>query len=112
MHGFRDRENISANNSKKTLEAIELYGFDSALEFAYERAIDILLKTPDSDLAVRLLEWSGSLLDDARKFTSNTEPYAKFMQLSSFYRKLAHRVYWYQRSTYKTGASAGFLQII
>lgn len=102
---------IEDRYSKITFDVIESLGFDSAMHLAYNKAINVLEENQESILSVMLLAWSHNLLTDARAAPENQEA-QKLLQLSSFYRKLAHKVYQYQRENDLIAMLPVFLQAI
>lgn len=99
---------IEDRDSNTTLDIIRALGFEAALDLAYDKAINILDKDSESILSVMLLAWSCNLLADSRKAEAGEAE--KLRQLAYFYRKLAHRVYFYQRAENSIGTIPGFLQ--
>lgn len=83
---------IEDRHSKTTLNIINSMGKDAAMLLAYNKGVDIVTRCPDSILPIILLAWSFNLLRDSR------EPGNESLKaLASFYRVLAHRVYFFQR---------------
>jgi hypothetical protein len=101
---------ISKSDTKYTLSAIRDLGFDSALEVAFSKAVSILEKKPDSDMAIKWLSWSTNLLDDARRSSANPPLAEQCYTIAYFYRKLAHKTYWYQRTINKVDFMMDFIQ--
>lgn len=101
---------ISKTDTKYTLNAIKDLGFDIALEVAFAKAISILDKNPESDIALRWLSWSSNMLYDARKCATDSDVAQDCYIISNFYRKLAHKTYWYQRAAHKIDFMMDFVQ--
>jgi len=102
---------IEDRDLKITLEVIENFGFKSAMDLAYNKAMSILKKDEESILPVMLLAWSQNLLSDARN-PENKLYLEDLYQLSSFYRRLAQKVYQYQRNKNSIGKLPGFLHLM
>jgi hypothetical protein len=92
------RYRIEKHDQKLTLEIIRSLGFNKALEKAYSKALYLVANSPTSTLATEWLAWSYNLMDDSRD-ARNEDVASDLRLLASFYRKLAHKVYWFQRST-------------
>lgn len=102
---------IEEKNSRITLDTIESLGYENAMELAYSKALHILNQDQESILSVMLLAWSHNLLEDSRNASTNLKA-NEFRILSSFYRKLAHKVYHYERENDTINMIPGFLQSI
>lgn len=79
----------------KTLSIIRECGTENAISMAYDRALQVVNRDPESILCVILLAWSYNLLTDARRSERSHEK-EDLMTIASFYRRIAHKVYWYQ----------------
>lgn len=93
----------------KTLDIIRLWGYGPAIDLAYEKGKYVLNKDPESILCVMLLAWSHNLLDDARKSDSKWAA-DDLRLLSSFYRKVAHKIYWHQFENNQIGELSDFIR--
>lgn len=101
---------IAKRDMAATLETIKKIGYDEALKFAFNGSMGLLDKEPGSPLATTYLAWSVNLLGDSRSTKSDTDK-TKFLQLSNFYRTLAHRVYWIQRAAGTIDVIPDFMQL-
>jgi hypothetical protein len=99
---------IEDKDSDITLSIIRAAGFENALDLAYAKALRILDKDEESILSVMLLAWSHNLLADAREAVGKEMEDLRY--LAYFYRKLAHKVYFYQRKDNSIAMLPGFLQ--
>jgi hypothetical protein len=91
-----------------SLAAIKTLGFDGALRAALTRA----MAHPDAKAeALRCLKLARSYLKDARAFNFSPGLHSRYLLLASFYRILAHRIYW--KAGFRTEqARHGFLRVI
>lgn len=105
------RQKIQKKDIQTTLESINKVGFDNALVAALEGSITHLIKDPTSPIAITYYSWSVNLLEDSRNAKQNID-FDKFLLLSSFYRILAHKVYWKQIRAGNTGYIKDFIQIV
>lgn len=92
------RYRIEEQDQRLTLEIIRSVGFGVALEEAYQKALYLVANNPSSMLATKWLAWSHNLLKDSREATSE-QVVNDLVLLASFYRRLAHKTYWFQKST-------------
>lgn len=102
---------IEERDRKLTLEIIKNIGFDDALEEAYSKALYLVANTPTATFATEWLAWSYNLLEDSRK-VSSSEVANDLRILSRFYRKLAHKVYWYLRKTEQISDIPAFIRSV
>lgn len=102
---------IQERDQKLTLEIIRSIGFEQALEEAFLKALYLVANTPTSTLATEWLAWSHNLLEDSRKVESD-EVANDLRLLASFYRKLAHKVYWYLRKTDQLAEVNDFIRLV
>lgn len=96
---------IEDRHSKITLDIINTVGYDSAMALAYNKSVEVVTKSIDSILPVILLAWSMNLQKDAREQNN-----ADLSMLASFYRILAHKVYFFQRKNDLIGILPDFIQ--
>ena len=101
---------ISERETRYTLDAISSLGFNIAIDIAYQKAVSIVDSDHSSNVASLWLSWSKNLLADARRYQSSKVLSEECMQLSIFYRKLAHKIYWYQRRLEYIGKIEDFIQ--
>lgn len=85
-------------------------GFDRALDEAYDKALFLVSNSPESTLATEWLAWSYNLLQDSR--TASDEVAEDLKVLATFYRKLAHKVYWWQRKNGHIADLAEFIRVV
>lgn len=95
---------IAKRDMAATLETIKKIGYDEALKFAFNGSLSLIEKDPGAPIATTYLAWSVNLLGDSRSAKADSDR-EKCLQLSGFYRTLAHRIYWSQRA-------AGTIEII
>lgn len=76
--------------TNSTLSAIRTQGFEQALLSAFQKA---MLAKSKIEEARRYLRLSRSFLTEARSFNHSPILFERFLELSSFYRKLAHKVF-------------------
>lgn len=100
---------IEETHVKKTLDIIKSWGFGPAMDMAYDKALKILEREPESILCVVLLAWSYNLLTDSRAVETKWQA-NDLRLLSSFYRKVAHKVYWHQLQHNQIGELPDFIQ--
>lgn len=74
-----------------SLAAIRMLGLEGARRVAFIRAMSC--SNPREE-AVRCLKLSRSYLKDARLFEFSSGLHERYLLLASFYRVLAHRIYW------------------
>lgn len=98
---------IRDRDSQTTSDLIRELGFEQAIQIAYIKGISVTHNEPESILPITLLAWSHNLLLDSRKNSC-----AKLLLLSSFYRKLAHMLYAYQRENNMIAEVPGFIQAV
>lgn len=94
-----------------TLGIIKEIGFDEALDEAYCKALYLVANSPTSTLATEWLAWSHNLLEDSRKVNS-TKIADDLRILSLFYRKLAHKTYWYLKRTNQISDIPAFIRSV
>ena len=102
---------IEERDQNITLGIIRSIGFEEALEEAFKKALYLVANTPTSTLATEWLAWSHNLLEDSRKLESE-EVSSDLRLLASFYRKLAHKVYWYLKRTDQLGEMRDFIRLV
>lgn len=91
-----------------SLAAIKMLGFEGALRAALVRAA---AHSDARSEALRCLKLSRSYLKDARAFSFSSGLHSRYLLLASFYRVLAHRIYW--KAGYGTEQTRhGFLRIV
>jgi len=91
-----------------SLAAIRILGFEGALRTAFSR---IMSQPNTREEALRCLKLSRSYLKDARAFHFSPGLNERYLILASFYRILAHRVYWHS-GTDSEQVRQGFLRIV
>lgn len=111
MTSISNKYKIPKRDLTATLETIKRIGFDEALRLAYDGSILFLQKEPAHPISTTYLAWSDNLLNDARAAKTDAEN-AKFLQLSKFYRLLAHRIYWMQRTEGSISVIKDFMQLV
>lgn len=74
-----------------SLAAIKMLGFEGALRVAFTRAMACAKPREE---AFRCLKLSRSYIKDARIFEFSSGLNSRYLLLASFYRVLAHRIYW------------------
>lgn len=102
---------IEDKSRELTLEIIRNIGFDLALEEAYSKALYLVANSPTSTVATEWLAWSHNLLEDSRK-AGPPEEIRDLLTLSSFYRKLAHKVYWYLKKNRQISDMPDFIRLV
>jgi hypothetical protein len=110
MKKLNPKPRISKRDLESTKEAINRLGFHGALDFALGGIRAATASKPDHDFATTMMAWSGNLLADARK-ASSEEASKRLYELAHFYRILAHRAYWFQRKHGKIDKFKEFLQL-
>jgi hypothetical protein len=103
------RYRIEEQDQILTLEIIRQIGFESALDEAYNKALYLVSNNPSSMLATKWLAWSHNLIKDSREAGSN-QIANDLASLASFYRRLAHKTYWFQRSIGQISELAEFIR--
>ena len=101
---------IQKRDLAATLETIKRVGFDAAMKLAFDGSILFLEKEPSNPVATTYLAWSINLLADSRATKSDADV-KKFLQLHKFYRTLAHKIYWKQRTDGTLGVIKDFMQL-
>jgi hypothetical protein len=101
------KHKIETEDQERTLLIINDIGFENALKIAFDKVLEIMSKNPDAALATKWLSWSYNLSEDARVATDKKEI---LLFLAKFYRRLAHQVYWHQRSLNQIGYIRDFIQ--
>ena len=102
---------IEEKDQRLTLEIIKSIGFEEALEKAYSKALYLVANSPKSTLSTEWLAWSHNLNLDSRGVESS-DLANDLLLLSSFYRRLAHKVYWYQKKVGSIGDLAEFIRLV
>lgn len=110
MSSISHKYKIQKKDLAIALETIKRLGFDAALKWAFDGTCLKLEKDPDCPLATTYLSWSVNLLNDARSTKTEAEE-EKLRLLANFYRLLAHKTYWRQRSDGTISAIKDFLQL-
>lgn len=105
---YNTKYKIEENEKVRTLEIIEILGFDTALDAAYKKALEVLATNPDVASANIWLAWSYNLNNDGKK-QQGIDQQALY-SLATFYRKLAHKIYWHQRRVGSIGYIKDFIQ--
>ena len=100
---------IEETEKRRTIEIIDALGFEIALTAAYDKALQIVEKNPDVASANIWLAWSYNLNNDG-KTSRDYEQQQVLFSLARFYRKLAHKIYWYQRKDGSIGYIKDFIQ--
>ena len=111
MSSISHKYKIQKKDLAVALETIKKLGFDPALLWAFNGTCAKLDKDPDCPLATTYLSWSVNLLNDARASKTEQES-EKFLLLANFYRTLAHKTYWKQRSDGTISMIKDFIQLI
>lgn len=111
MSSISHKYKIHKKDLAVALETIKKIGFDAALKWAFDGTCVKLEKDPDCPLATTYLSWSINLVNDARSCKNESES-EKFLMLAKFYRTLAHKTYWKQRSEGKIERIKDFLQLV
>ncbi len=75
-----------------TSSAINGLGFDASFELALARSIAEMAADPQSILITKYMSWSHNLFNRALETTG--DECNRLRETASFYRKLAHHVYW------------------
>jgi hypothetical protein len=91
-----------------SLAAIRILGFEGALRSAFAR---VMAQPKAREEALRYLKLSRSYLKDARTFHFSSGLSERYLTLASFYRILAHRIYW-RSGTETEQVRQGFLRIV
>lgn len=91
-----------------SLAAIKMLGFQGAQRAAFARAM--ACGNPREE-ALRCLKLSRSYLKDARLFEFSSGLHSRYLLLASFYRILAHRIYWASGSGEEL-VRQGFLRVV
>lgn len=100
---------IPIKDQASTLETIKRLGYSRAFSAAFESARALLDSDQNSTITTTMLSWSHNLLNDAREAEINPD---ELLELSRFYRTLAHKLYWYQRTTDSIAPIGDFLQAV
>lgn len=111
MSSISHKYKIQKKDLAAALEAIKKMGLEAALKWAFDGTCVKLEKDPDCPLATTYLSWSINLVSDSRAAKSETES-DKLLLLAGFYRTLAHRTYWKQRSEGTISTIKDFLQLV
>ena len=106
---YNTKYKIEETEKRRTQEIIEAMGFSAALDAAYNKALKILEKNCDSASANIWLAWSYNLSNDCKNETNESQREILRM-LATFYRKLAHKIYWHQRKNKSIGYIKDFIQ--
>ena len=91
-----------------SLAAIRILGFQGALKAAFTRAMS---GNKPREEAIRCLKLSRSYIKDARFFEFSSGLKERYLLLASFYRILAHRIYWAAGGDDET-MRHGFLRVV
>lgn len=91
-----------------SLAAIGTLGFDGALRAALTRAA--AQSNPRAE-ALRCLKLARTYLKDARAFNFSPGLHSRYLLLASFYRILAHKIYW-KAGFRNEQVRHGFLRVI
>lgn len=102
---------LEEHHMRRTLNGIRCYGYDGAMNMAFDRALKVLEREPESILCVTLLAWGHNLLIDAREAENNYQA-QELKLLAKFYRRLAHKVYWEQHKNGEIGDLKDFIRAV
>lgn len=93
------------------LKKIEESGYEEAFKIALEASLAIAASNPESLLSTTYLAWSHNLMNDARGSLDANEAAALF-EVANFYRRLAHKVYWFQLEKDLIAPIKDFIQVV
>ena len=106
---IENRNRIQEKEQKATLKIIKMFGFDTALEKGYQKALYLVANSSSSTLALEWLDWSFILLRKSREDITPQRA-AELRMLSQFYRVLSHKLYWFLRQDGKTEKNNDFIR--
>lgn len=111
MYQINTKYRIEQRELTATLRTIEQAGYDSAFEMALKVSLEQAAQNPECCLATTYLAWSLNLMLDSRivDVDWNVE---HLLMAAHFYRKLAHKIYWFQRKEDLIAPIGGFIQAV